>query len=75
MTDVQKFEIKRLNDKIKELEDEVSKLESQISKQNDSTLDKLIEYIKELNKDLFVYLRPANRNLKDVAEDLERLIR
>ena len=58
------------------LQEEVDDLESEINSLKDNKrLHPIFDYIKELDKDLHIYLNPSKRTLEQVCYDLMQLIK
>jgi regulator of replication initiation timing len=84
-----KEELEKLEDKNQDLDEQVDRLREELEKAENEeeyyrekyeeyqiiNIDELKNYIIELYKDLFMYVRPSERDLKTVAQDLERIIK
>ena len=59
-----------------DLQEEVDDLESEINLlKDDKLLRPVYEYIRELDKDLHIYLNPSKRTLEQVCYDLMQMIK
>lgn len=63
-----------LEKEIEDLEDEVKDANEQVEYYEANNVEKLVSYIKELHKDMFMYVKPSKRDLKTVTEQLYNLI-
>jgi chromosome segregation ATPase len=69
-------EVRYLENEISDLEKDVRDLENEVTDLESKLVDNdVIDYIKELDKDLNFRVRSHNRTLEQVAYDLEKMIK